>query len=92
VKKVGAHMMNGLKKLQKKYPFIVDVRGRGLLLAIQFNSDMSQDILQRCLKEGLLVNAVKPNAIRIMPPLIITEKEIDKAIGIFDKVFSGIKS
>jgi 4-aminobutyrate aminotransferase-like enzyme len=41
-----------------------------------------------CLKESLLVNAVKPNALRFMPPLIITEKDVDEALLILEKVLA----
>lgn len=90
VKKVGQYLMEGLEGLKKKYSFITEVRGRGFLVAIEFNSDIAQDILMACLEKGLLVNKLKPNAIRLIPPLIIGNKEVDGAIGILDGVFSGI--
>jgi 4-aminobutyrate aminotransferase-like enzyme len=42
-------------------------------------------------ENGMMVNNVKPNAVRIMPPLTISTKEIDEALAIFDKVFAGVK-
>ncbi len=90
VKKVGQYLMEGLEGLKKKYSFITEVRGRGFLVAIEFNSDIAQDILMACLEKGLLVNKLKPSAIRLIPPLIIGNKEVDGAIGILDGVFSGI--
>jgi predicted acetylornithine/succinylornithine family transaminase len=90
VKKVGAYLMEELIKLKKKYPFITDVRGRGFLVAIEFDKEMGQEVLLACLEKGLIVNKVKANAIRLVPPLIIGKKEVDEAIGILDKVFSGI--
>ena len=90
VRKVGQYLMEGLEGLKKKYSFIIEVRGRGLLIAVEFNSEIGQNILMACLENGLLVNKVKPNAIRLMPPLIIGNKEVDEAISILDKVFSGI--
>jgi len=90
VKKVGQYLMEGLAGLKKKYSFITEVRGRGFLVAIEFNSDIAQDILMACLEKGLLVNKLKPNAIRLVPPMIIGNKEVDGAIGILDQVFSGI--
>ncbi len=90
VKKVGQYFMEGLEGLKKKYPFITEVRGRGFLVAIGFDSNMAQDILMACLEKGMLVNRVKPDAIRLVPPLIIGNREVDLAIGILDKVFSGI--
>jgi predicted acetylornithine/succinylornithine family transaminase len=90
VSKVGRYLMEKLVGLEKKYSFITEVRGRGFLVAVQFNSDMAQDVLMACLENGLLVNKVKPDAIRLVPPLIIGEKEVDRAIGVLDEVFSGI--
>jgi acetylornithine/succinyldiaminopimelate/putrescine aminotransferase len=92
VRKVGQYLMEGLKGLRDKFSFITDVRGRGLLAAVEFNSDMAQSLLMTCLDKGLLVNQVKPNAIRLMPPLIIGYAEVDRAIGILDEALSGIVS
>ena len=52
---------------------------------------MSQSIMAACVKNGMMVNNVKPNAVRLMPPLTISNKEIDEALGIFDKVFAEVK-
>ncbi|MGP8080595.1 MAG: aspartate aminotransferase family protein [Dehalococcoidales bacterium] len=90
-KKVGQYLLEGLKKLKGKYPFIIDVRGRGLLAAIEFNKEIALSIRDTCIAEGMLVNNVKPNAIRVMPALTISNKEIDEALAIFDKVFAGVK-
>jgi len=87
VKKEGAYLLSQLNKLKSKYDFIVEVRGRGLLAAIQFDSDLTDKIVKSCMEKGLLLNPVKPNAIRFMPPLTITRKDIDAAVGILNKVF-----
>jgi acetylornithine/N-succinyldiaminopimelate aminotransferase len=92
VKKVGQYLMKGLQGLKSKYPPVVDVRGRGLLVAIEFNSDIGQALLMACLDRGLLVNRVKPNALRLMPPLIIGQAEVDRALGILDEAISSIVS
>jgi predicted acetylornithine/succinylornithine family transaminase len=88
--RVGRYLTGKLNELKKKQSIITDVRGRGLLVAVEFNGEIGQDVLVSCLDKGLLVNKVKPNAIRLMPPLIINEKDVDKAVGILDKVLSGI--
>jgi len=90
VVEVGTYLIERLKQLKDKYAFITDVRGRGLLLAVQFNSDLAQSVQMECLEKGLLVNKPKPNVIRLMPPLIISNKDVDRAIDILDKVLSGI--
>jgi acetylornithine/N-succinyldiaminopimelate aminotransferase len=87
---VGKYLIAKLEGLKKKYAFITEVRGRGLLLAVEFHGEIGQEVLMACLANGLLVNKVKPNAIRLIPPLIIGNQEVDEAITILDKVFSGI--
>ncbi len=89
-KQVGQYFMDGLRKLQQKYTFIKEVRGRGLLVAIEFDSEIGNQVLTGCLERGLLVNRVKPNTIRFMPPLIIGKKEVDQAMDILDKALGGI--
>jgi predicted acetylornithine/succinylornithine family transaminase len=90
VKRSGDYLIDQLKKLKAKYDFIIEVRGRGLLVAIQFNSDLTQNIVKSCMERGLLLNPVKPNAIRFMPPLTIAKREIDEAIAILDKVLAKV--
>jgi len=88
--RVGQYLIQKLNELKKKRSVIADVRGKGLLVAVEFNSEIGQDVLMSCLEKGLLVNRVKPNAIRLMPPLIISEKDVDKAVGILDTVLAGM--
>jgi acetylornithine/N-succinyldiaminopimelate aminotransferase len=90
VKAAGQYFAAGLEKLKGKYPFITDVRGRGLLVAMEFSSDIAQSLVMACLERGLLVNRVKPNALRFMPPLIIGNKEVDEALGILDKALASV--
>jgi predicted acetylornithine/succinylornithine family transaminase len=90
VRRVGGHLLDGLGRLKSRFDFIIDVRGRGLLCAVEFKEDIAEDVTQSALKKGLLLNAVKPNTLRLMPPLIITEEEGDEAIDILAKVFLDI--
>jgi len=91
-RKVGQYLASGLEKMRQKFPFITEVRGRGLLLAMEFDSDIASQVLTACLKEGFLVNRVKPNALRFMPPLIIGKEEVDEALSILDKALSNVVS
>ncbi len=87
-KKVGQYLISELERLKRKFKFITEIRGRGLLAAMEFSRDMAQPALTACLGKGLLVNCVKPNALRFMPPLIIGNAEVDKAIRILDGVLT----
>jgi acetylornithine/N-succinyldiaminopimelate aminotransferase len=88
-KKMGQYFRKGLEQLKSNYSFVTEVRGEGLLLAIAFNDNFAPEMLQSCLEKGLLVNAVKPNMLRFMPPLIVTEKEIDAALTILNEVLKS---
>ncbi len=89
-RKVGKYFISGLEELKNRYRFVTDVRGRGLLLAIEFNSDIGQDLLNACLERGLLVNRLKPNTLRFIPPLIIGNEEVDEALGILDRALGSV--
>jgi acetylornithine/N-succinyldiaminopimelate aminotransferase len=90
VRKVSQYFIGRLEELKSKYNFVTDVRGRGLLLAIEFDREIADDVLKACLENGLLVNRVKPNALRFMPPLIIGSAEVDEAVNILDKVLAAV--
>ena len=92
VKAVGQYFIAGLEGLRGKFPFVTDVRGRGLLVAMEFASDITQSLVMACLERGLLVNRVKPNALRFMPPLIIGKNEVDQALGILDSALSALSA
>jgi len=92
VKRVSNYLLSGLEDLKKKFNFITDVRGCGLLIAVEFSSDIAQSVLTACLDGGLLVNRLKPNTLRFMPPLIIGNEEVDEALGILDKALSSVNN
>ena len=90
VKKVGSYFMSKLEGLKQKHNCITDVRGRGLLIAVEFGTDIALEVLVACINGGLLVNRLKPNTLRLMPPLIISNGEVDQVVDILDKVLSSI--
>jgi len=92
VRKVGEHLASGLERLKQRFSFVTDVRGRGLLAAMEFSSDIAASVVAACLERGLLVNQLKPNALRFMPPLIIGNEEVDEALGILDKALASVVS
>jgi acetylornithine/N-succinyldiaminopimelate aminotransferase len=67
----------------QKVPGVVAVRGLGLLLAAELAAGMdAKEIAQRCMDAGLIVNAVTGSALRFAPSLLVTDDEIDEAVGI----------
>ena len=68
-------------------PFIKEVRGRGLMIGSQIDSSINPgDIKTRCLEEGLCVTTAGSDVVRFLPPLNISEKEIDEGLAIFKRV------
>ncbi|MFP3879603.1 MAG: aspartate aminotransferase family protein [Dehalococcoidia bacterium] len=79
---VGNYFMTRLEELKQQFEIAIEVRGQGLLIALEFSREVADQLVLACADRGLLVNKVRSNALRFMPPLIITEKEVDRAIGI----------
>jgi acetylornithine/N-succinyldiaminopimelate aminotransferase len=80
--RLGEYFSAKLRELARQQPAIREVRGAGLLIAVQFSSELSDAVTRAALARGLLLNSVMPDAIRLMPPLVITEDEIDEAVAI----------
>ena len=87
----GEYLKDKLNTLKTEYDFIKEIKGTGLLIGIVFTSDISERLVLKCLENRLLVNAVKPNIMRFMPPLIIEENHIDEAVNKLKEVFETEK-
>ena len=86
VTKRGAYLERRLLSLADRQPMVTEVRGKGLIWAIELDHPASEEIVARCLKEGLLVNAVKPTALRFVPPFTVSEAELGQAVDIVERV------
>lgn len=82
--KVGEYFKNKLLDIKNRYDIVTDVRGKGLMLGIEF-STTCRGLLPVCQKKGLLINCVSDNTLRFLPPLIITETDVDKALLIIEE-------
>jgi acetylornithine/N-succinyldiaminopimelate aminotransferase len=83
-RRVGSYFMECLGKLREKYPFIREIRGKGLILGTELTI-AGADIVRSCMEKGLLINCTNENVLRFVPPLIITEADIDRAVEILDR-------
>jgi 4-aminobutyrate aminotransferase len=99
---MGEFLLTELKKLQKKYEFIGDVRGCGLVMGIEIVKDrngntpskeLAREIILKAAEFGLLLGVVGiySNVIRIAPPLVIKHEECEKALEILDHIFIELK-
>ena len=88
--RVGAYFQERLSELAHRFPFIREVRGRGLMLGVEL-SVAGKEIVDRCRERGLLINCVDGHILRFLPPLIITPADVDAAIAILSGVMGEIK-
>lgn len=84
----GAYFKNKLEQLQAKYPDkVADVRGRGLILGMELLKP-GAGIVEHCLKNSVIINCTAGNVIRLVPPLVVSEEEIDKVVEALDKALN----
>jgi acetylornithine/succinyldiaminopimelate/putrescine aminotransferase len=84
--KTAVYLREKIADLAKKYSFIKEIRGIGLMIGVEIDRP-AKDIAANCLKKGLIINCVHETVLRIMPPLTITKKDVDEAVKILDEVF-----
>lgn len=85
----GNYLVSKLDGLKSEFN-IKNIRGRGLLIAFDLPMEKGSDVVSECFEEGLIINSPRPSIIRLMPPLIITEKEIDEMIQILSSVLKKV--
>ncbi len=91
VKKSSKYFFSKLNKLKEKYPSIIkEIRGRGLLIGIQLQTDQTK-FIKKLMDNKLLTIRAAENVVRILPPLNVKIKEINLALKIIDKVCSELK-
>jgi acetylornithine/N-succinyldiaminopimelate aminotransferase len=71
-------------------PLVTEVRGRGLLLAAQLEGPVAGAVATAALERGLLVNPVRPDAVRLAPPLLVEEREVDEAVSLLADALGAV--
>lgn len=89
VKAAGDYLASGVLALN--HPMIAEVRGRGLLRGIVLTQPKAPELAQAALAAGFVVNAPRPNVLRIVPPLIITDAQIDTFISALPRLLDGVR-
>jgi len=85
VARVGVYFREKLIELAGKYDFIRTVRGRGLILGLEL-AFPGAGVLKELMGRGFLINCIQDNVLRFVPPLIITEVEIDRLLPVLEEV------
>jgi acetylornithine/N-succinyldiaminopimelate aminotransferase len=84
---MGNYFKRGLLDLQRRYSRILEVRGLGLILGFLVEGQ-GNEIVNACMDKGFLINCVQERVLRFVPPLIVSEKEIDRLLNCLDAVFA----
>ncbi len=81
----GQYLIDLLNEMAPRFPFIKEVGGLGLMVRIELTVP-GQEIVRQCLEAGLIINCIQGNILRFLPPFIITEDELKRAVKILEKV------
>ena len=88
----GEQLSQRLAGLEDRHPLVTGEDGAGLLRRLELAEDVAGDIVTRAREHGLLLNPVRPNLVRFMPPLNVTEAEIDQAVDIVEAALNELAS
>jgi len=86
--KMGSYLRTRLDRIKKDHPVIIDVRGLGLMIGVEFqDGDIVKKVMAGCLSNGLILIScgTRDQVIRFIPPLIVTKEQIDTALNIFEE-------
>jgi acetylornithine/LysW-gamma-L-lysine aminotransferase len=81
----GKYFKGRLEGLQAKHGIVKEVRGLGLMLGVELRFDVFK-VIQKCAQRGVLILDAGRNVLRFLPPLVITEQQIDQAMAVLDAV------
>lgn len=87
---MGEYLHGELEALQRKFDFITDVRGIGLMIGMEL-AIPAGDIVKKALSQGLLLNAAQDKVLRFVPPLIVTKQEVNEMIRILTGILEEIE-
>ncbi len=90
INSVGIYFRMKLTALMQRFPFIKEVRGQGLMIGLELDFPGKQLVLDG-IKEGLLFNCTHDTVLRFLPPYIITEQEVNRAVSALTKVFRNAR-
>jgi acetylornithine/N-succinyldiaminopimelate aminotransferase len=90
INSVGGYFRMKLTGLMREFPFIKEVRGQGLMVGMELDFPCKQLVLDG-IKQGLLFNCTHDKVLRFLPPYIITEQDVDRAVTTLTKVLRNAK-
>ena len=87
---MGVYFRSQLEQLAESFPIIREVRGAGMMLALELDRP-GMDVVTDCMQQGFLINCIQQNVLRFLPPLTVTQKEIERLIKALSKSLTKLK-
>lgn len=87
---VGRYFLGKLEELQARQPAITEVRGLGLMLALDTKEERAGDVVLAALRRGLILNATGPRTVRMVPPLVLSKSDVDEAVAIIEAAIAEV--
>lgn len=85
VTEMGAYLVEGLQKLAGRHPIVGEIRGMGLMVGVELGS-AAKEVVRRLLERGVIANAAHETVLRLLPPFVISRKEVDEFLQTLDGV------
>lgn len=90
--RLGARLAEGLRAMQRRIALIADIRAWGMMIGIGLSRPLAATVKERCVARGLLIITVGDRILRLLPPLILTEEQADRGLGVMEQVLTEIAS
>jgi 4-aminobutyrate aminotransferase len=97
--RMGDRLISAARRLMGKHPCIGDVRGQGLMVGVEFvkdratrepAGDLVHELVQRAFRQGLLLLGAGKSTLRLAPPLIINDQDVDTAVEMIDDILAQL--
>jgi 4-aminobutyrate aminotransferase len=98
--RMGERLMDGVRTLAEQHRVIGDIRGRGLMIGVEFvedqntrqpNTGLVKRLVQQAFREGLLLLGAGPNSLRLAPPLVVDDYDVDTALSMIDRLLGELQ-
>ncbi len=90
VEEMGDYLLQGFRNLSSRHSTIGEIRGMGLMIGVELGS-AAKDVVSRLLKKGFITNAAHDTVLRLLPPFIISKKDIDEFLSALDEVLAEVE-
>lgn len=88
--RIGARLADGLRAIQQKIALIAEIRAWGMMIGVDLARPVAAKVKERCIARGLLIITVGDRMLRLLPPLILTEEQADRGLGVLEQVLTEL--